>query len=113
VIDEPDGSDRLTEREERALASWRTPDPPADLAERVVARFEAERAGGGAARPVAMAALAVALAGGLFVLRLLSAAGGSSSGAGDDVRLVGGGGDGGRAAETSARGDGMGDGVRS
>jgi hypothetical protein len=112
-MNETDLDDRLTARERRALALWRTPEPPADLASRVVARLESERGAGGAARPVAMAALAVALVGGLVALRLLSAAAGSAPGGAGDVRLVGGAGDGGGAAETSPRGDGVGDRIRS
>jgi hypothetical protein len=100
--------DRLTPRERRALALWRAPEPPEDLPARVVARLEAERGAGGAARPVAMA-LAVALVGGLVALRLLAA--GAPPGATGEVRLLGA--DGGGAAETSPRGDGVGEGVRS
>jgi hypothetical protein len=103
-------SDDLTGAERRALALWRAPEPPADLADRVLARLETERSTGGAVRPVAMAALAVALVFGLFALRLVTA-GGASPGA--ESRMSGGVADGGGAAETSPRGDGVGDGVRS
>lgn len=100
----------LTARERRALALWYAPEPPQDLAARVMARLESERGASGAARPVAMTALAVALVGGLVALRLLSSAGNSGGG---DVRLVGGASDGGGAAETSPRADGVGDRIRS
>jgi hypothetical protein len=109
-MSEIDSDDPMTPLEQRALALWRAPEPPADLATRVVNRLQSERGAGGAARPVAMAALAVALVGGLFALRLLSSAAGSPPG---DVRPVGGVADGGGAAETSPRGDGIGDGIRS
>jgi hypothetical protein len=112
-MSEHDEDDRLTARERHALALWRTPEPPADLPARVMARLDAERGAGGAARPVFMAAVAAALVGGLFALRLLSSAAGSSTGSAGDARLVGGVGDGGGAAETSPRGDGVGDRVRS
>jgi hypothetical protein len=97
--------DELSPGERRALAAWRAPEPPADLAERVVGRVLAERRSRGAARPVALAALAAALVSGFFALRLL--AGAAPSGAGE-ARLLGGGGDGGGAAETSGLGDGRG-----
>jgi hypothetical protein len=108
---DPELAGPLTARERRALALWRAPEPPPDLAARVMARLESERGASGAARPVAMTALAVALVGGLVALRLLSSTGGSSGGG--DVRLVGGAGDGGGAAETIPRADGVGDRIRS
>jgi hypothetical protein len=108
MTNDGDGDD-LTTRERRLLALWRAPEPPEDLASRVVARLQSDRTTGGSARPVALAALAVAVVGGLVVLRLLSAA--ASGPPGGEVRLVGG--DGGGAAETSSRGDGVGDGIRS
>jgi hypothetical protein len=111
-MSEPESPDGITARERQALALWRAPEPPADLADRVVARLAAERASGGAARPFALAALAVAVVMGLFAARLLSSAAGAPPGAGE-VRLVGGVGDGGGAAETSARGDVAGERVRS
>jgi hypothetical protein len=100
-----DSEDDLSPGERRALAAWRAPEPPADLAERVVARVVAERLSRGAARPVALAALAAAVVSGLFALRLL--AGAAPSGA-SEARLLGGGGDGGGAAETSGLADGRG-----
>ncbi len=103
MINERD--DDLTAGERQALATWRAPEPPADLAERVVSRLAAERRSRGAARPVALAALAVALVSGLFALRLL--AGAAPSGPGE-ARLLGGGGDDGGAAETSTLADGRG-----
>jgi hypothetical protein len=101
---EPDADDPLTPREQRALALWRAPEPPVDLAARVVARLEAERATGGAARPLALAAVAAAVVAGLFALRLLSSGAGSLPGTAGDARV----GDAGLTAEARPASDGVG-----
>jgi hypothetical protein len=66
--------EEFTARERRALAAWRAPEAPADLAARVLDRLESDRRSGGSARPMALAALALALVGGLFGVRLLASA---------------------------------------
>jgi hypothetical protein len=100
-----DGEEPLTAGEREALALWRAAEPPADLAERVLARLEGERGAG--VRPLAVAALAAALVVGVAAARLLSAAG--------PALPVSGGlaGDGGSAGETGLRGADVADGVRS
>jgi hypothetical protein len=63
--------DGFSPEEQRALALWRVAEPPADLAERVLARAAAQPAAAPARRGLALAALAVVLVGGLFTMRTL------------------------------------------
>jgi ferric-dicitrate binding protein FerR (iron transport regulator) len=96
-----DPDEPFSAAERRALALWRAPEPPEDLAARVLDGLRPER--GVAARGAAYAALAMVLAVGFFAVRLLSA--GVVAPPGEVQTFAG---DGGASAEVSVR-----DGVRS
>lgn len=93
--------DDFTARERQALAQWRVPAAPDDLAAVVLSRLDAERAAPRGARPLAVAAVALVLVGGFLATRLFT--GGSSTWGG--MRALPG--DGGSSAEVSALGDGI------
>lgn len=89
-------------RERHALDRWRAPEPPDDLAARVLTRMEGERAAGSrGGRQLAAAALALILVGGFFATRLFT--GGASTWG--EARAVPG--DGGSSVEVSPLGDGV------
>jgi hypothetical protein len=92
--------DEWSARERRALALWRAPEPPPELAGRVLERLTAERGSGGSARPMALAALALVLVAGLFGVRLLASAAGPGTEVGN-VHPA----DGGSAIEANPVGD--------
>ena len=77
--------DDFTARERRALSAWRVPEPPPELVSRVMAGLEVARGSGGSARPMALAALALALVGSFFGVRLLA----STAGAGSQLENIG------------------------
>jgi hypothetical protein len=97
-----DPDEPFSASERRALSLWRAPEPPADLAARVVAGV---RGPGIAARGAAYAALAVVVVAGFFAVRLMSAGAVSAPANVDDGQTLAG--DGGASAEVSVRGDGV------
>jgi hypothetical protein len=70
TYDHEDGDAGFSPEEQRALALWRVAEPPADLAERVLARAMTPTAAP-ARRGLALAALAVVMIGGLYTMRTL------------------------------------------
>jgi hypothetical protein len=69
-VNETYDEDRFSPEEQRALALWRVAEPPADLAERVLARA-AQPVAAPLRRGLAAVAVAVVLVGGLFTMRTL------------------------------------------
>jgi hypothetical protein len=102
--DHGDGPDNFSRRERWALDQWRAPAPPDDLAAVVLSRLTAERAAPRSARPLAVAALALVLVGGLLATRLFTGGTSTWGQVGAQRALPG---DGGSSAEVSALGDGI------
>jgi hypothetical protein len=70
-MDDVDDNDELSVDERRALALWRVPEPPADLAERVLARGAVASAGLPTLRGLAVAAVVLVVVGGILGMRSL------------------------------------------
>jgi len=66
-----DDEAEFTGEERRALGLWRVPEPPADLAERVLARHAVASASLPALRGLAVAAVVLVLVGGFLGMRTL------------------------------------------